>query len=108
MKILLKYGWEKVSNRDCLFVKPEKGLFLSVYVDDFRQAGKKQKTLTQFGKYERKTSIWDNQHHSLTTFIWVVLNENAKRAKILWTIPEKVCIQNLCGSKRKATLFRET
>ena len=30
-KILLKYGWEKVSNWECLsFVHREKGLFLSV------------------------------------------------------------------------------
>ena len=41
-KILLKYGWEKVSNRECLFVHREKGLFLSVYVDDMKLAGKKQ------------------------------------------------------------------
>ena len=41
-KILLKYGWEKVSNWECLFVNKEKGLFLSVYVDDFKLAGKKQ------------------------------------------------------------------
>ena len=41
-KILLKYGWEKVSNWECLFVHREKGLFLSVYVDDIQLAGKKQ------------------------------------------------------------------
>ena len=41
-KILLKYGWEKVSNWKCLFVHREKGLFLSVYVDDIKLAGKKQ------------------------------------------------------------------
>ena len=41
-KILLKYGWEKVSNSECLFVHREKGLFLSVYVDDIKLAGKKQ------------------------------------------------------------------
>ena len=29
-KILLKYGWEKVSNWECLFVNREKGFFLSV------------------------------------------------------------------------------
>ena len=33
-KILLKYGWEKVPNWECLFGHREKGLFLSVYVDD--------------------------------------------------------------------------
>ena len=40
-KILLKHGWEKVSNWECLFVHREKGLFLS-YVDDIKFAGKKQ------------------------------------------------------------------
>ena len=38
----MKYGWEKVSNWECLFVHREKGLFLSVYVDDIKLAGKKQ------------------------------------------------------------------
>ena len=41
-KILLKYGWEKVYNWECLFVHREKGLFLSVYVDDIKLAGQKQ------------------------------------------------------------------
>ena len=41
-KILLKYGWEKVSNWECLCVHREEGLFLSVYVDDIKLAGKKQ------------------------------------------------------------------
>ena len=41
-KIILKYGWEKVSNWECWFVHREKGLFLSVYVDDIKLAGKKQ------------------------------------------------------------------
>ena len=41
-KILLKYGWEKVSNWECLIVHCEKGLFLSVYVDDIKLAGQNQ------------------------------------------------------------------
>ena len=41
-KILLKYGREKVSNWECLFVHRVKGLFLSVCVDDIKLAGKKQ------------------------------------------------------------------
>ena len=41
-KTLLKHGWEKVSNWECFFVHLEKGLFLSVYVDDIELAGKKQ------------------------------------------------------------------
>ena len=41
-KILLRHGWEKDSNWECLFVHREEGLFLSVYVDDIKLAGKKQ------------------------------------------------------------------
>ena len=41
-KILLKHGWEKIPNLDCLFEHREKGLFLSVYVDDIKLTGKKQ------------------------------------------------------------------
>ena len=42
VNILLKYGWERVSNWECLFVHREKGFFLSVYVDDIKLAGKKR------------------------------------------------------------------
>ena len=41
-KILLKHGWEKIPNWECLFVHREKGFFLSVYVDDIKLVGKKQ------------------------------------------------------------------
>ena len=40
-KILLQHGWEKVSNWKCLFVHRQKGLSLSVHVDDVKLAGKK-------------------------------------------------------------------
>ena len=41
-KILLKHGWEKIPIWECLFVHREKGLFLSVYVDDLKLAGRKE------------------------------------------------------------------
>ena len=41
-KILLQHGWEKVFSWECLFVHRQKGLFLSVCVDDIKLAGKKQ------------------------------------------------------------------
>ena len=40
-RVLLKHGWEKIPNWECLFVHREKGLFLSGYVDDKKMAGKK-------------------------------------------------------------------
>ena len=41
-KVPLKHGWEKIPNWECLFVHREKGLFLSVYVDDIKLARKKR------------------------------------------------------------------
>ena len=41
-KALFKHGLEKVPNWERSFVNREKGLFLSVYVDDIKMAGKKQ------------------------------------------------------------------
>ena len=37
----MEYGWEKVPNWECVFENREKGLFLSVYVDDIKLAGEK-------------------------------------------------------------------
>ena len=42
-KILLKHGWEKIRNWECLFVHREKGFFSSVYVDDIKLAWKETK-----------------------------------------------------------------
>ena len=41
-KIFLQHGWENFSNWECLFVHREKGLFLSVFVDNIKLAGKKR------------------------------------------------------------------
>ena len=41
-EVTLKHCWEKIPNWECLFVHRKKGLFLSVYVDDMKLAGKKQ------------------------------------------------------------------
>ena len=76
-KILLKHGWEQVSNWECLFVHREKGLFLSVYVHDIKLAGKKQKKI-RCGKYSTKKSLWENQHLSLIMKTWCVLKDDVK------------------------------
>ena len=40
-KLKLEHGWEKVPNWEFLFITRAKGLFLSVYVDGIKRAGKK-------------------------------------------------------------------
>ena len=82
-KILLKHGWEKIPNWECFFVHREKGLFLSVYVDDMKLAGKKQifdpmwKVLNQEVDLGEPTSFLDHanlgwrNYHSLKIFVFL-------------------------------------
>ena len=71
-KILLKHGWEKVSNWECLFVHREKGLFLSVYVDDIKLIGRNQnidpmwKVLNKEVDLGEPTSFFDHENLECT------------------------------------------
>ena len=71
-KVLLKHGWEKIPNCECLFVHREKGLFLSVYVDDMNLAGKKHnidpmwKVLNKEVNLGEPTSFLDHVHLGCT------------------------------------------
>ena len=56
-KFLLKYGWEKVSNWECLFVHRGKRLFLSVYVDDIKLAGKKQNIVPMWKVHNKEVDL---------------------------------------------------
>ena len=77
-KILLKHGWEKIPNWECLFVHREKGLFLSVYMDDIKLAGKKQNLDPMCGNYSTKKVILENQHLSWIMKTWAALKDNVK------------------------------
>ena len=71
-KILLKHGWEKIPSWECLFVHREKGLFLSVYVDDIKLDGKKQniapmwKVLNKEVDLGEPTSLFDHVYLGCT------------------------------------------
>ena len=56
-KILLKHVLEKIPNWECLFVHREKGLFLSVYVDDIKLAGKKQNIEPMFKVLNKEVDL---------------------------------------------------
>ena len=55
----------------------EKGLFLSVYVDDIKLAGKKQ-NLDPMWKILNKEVDSENQHLSWIMYIWAALKDNVK------------------------------
>ena len=85
----------KSSELGMVIRSPRKGLFLSLYVDDIKLGGKKQ-NINPTWKILMNMLIWENQHHSLTTFTLVALKEKEKPAKILLTV-----LNDLCRSYRK-------
>ena len=48
----------------------------------------RNKIFIRCGKYSTKKLIWENQHLSLIMYIWGVLKDNVKEAKIVWKITE--------------------
>ena len=76
-KVLLKHGWEKVSNWECLFVHREKGLFLSVYVDDIKLAGKKR-NLDPMWKVLKEVDLGEPTSFLDHAYIWDVLKDHVK------------------------------
>ena len=80
-KILLKHGWEKIPNWECLFVHRQKGLFLSVYVDDIKLAGKKQNIDPDVERTKQRSWFGRTNIIPWPCFIWVALKENAKTSK---------------------------
>ena len=62
----------KIPNCECLFVHRENGLFLSVYVDDIKLAGKKQnldsmwKLLNKEVDLGEPTSVFDHKNLGCT------------------------------------------
>ena len=100
---------EEVPNWDCLFVLRQQGLFLSVYVDDIKMAGRKQ-YMAPMRRTGWNWSILENLHHFLTTYTWDALNANASRTKSLLVSSEKcsnheILLEQLknCLGRRKTT-----
>ena len=94
----------KIPNWECLFVHCEKGLFLSVYVDDIKLAGKKQKSWSdvestqQSGWFER-TNIFPR---SCVPGMYSETMWNKQR--YCWQIQNHVRIANFRGGSRETDI----
>ena len=69
-KVLLKYGLEKVSIWECLFVHREKRIFLICVMWMTSNWLERNETLIRCGKYSIKKLIWEDQHLSLIMYTW--------------------------------------
>ena len=73
---------------EMLIRTPWKGTILICICGRYQNWLVKSRVLVRLGKFSWKTLVWENQHHSSTMFIWNALKENARLARILWTISE--------------------
>ena len=96
----------KVLNWECLFVHWEKGLFLSVYVDDIKLAGKKQnidpmwKLLNKEVDLGEPTSFLDNVYS-----VWLHSTRLRNKQRYCGQLQSHVWIQNFRRSNRKITVL---
>ena len=85
--VLLKHGWEKIPNWECLSVHREKGLFFSVYVDDIKLAGKKQNLDPMWNVLNKEVGM--GEPTSFLDHLYLGCTERqCNIRKILWTITE--------------------
>ena len=66
----------KIPNWECLFVHREKGLFLSVYVDDIKLAGETKYSDPMWKALNKEVDL--GEHLSLIMYSWDALKDNVK------------------------------
>ena len=103
-KILLQHGWEKISNWECLFVHREKGLFLSVYVDDIKNWLERNKTLIRCGTYSTKKLIWGEPTSFLDHVYLVCTQRQCQIRRFCGQLQNHVRIANIRGESREITI----
>ena len=77
----MEHGWELVQNWECLFVHRQRGLLLSVYVDDINLAARKENLNPMWKVLNNEVDLGEPTS-------WDVLNDIAKHANILLTLTE--------------------
>ena len=88
-KVQFEHDWAKVPNLECLVVNREKGLFLSLYVDDIKLAGKKQNRDPMWKMLMKDVDLGEPTFFD-HVYLGSTQRECQKQAKILWTIT-KTC-----------------
>ena len=105
-KVLLKHGWEKIPNWECLFVHREKGLFLSVYVDDIKLAGKKHNIDPMWKVLNKEVDLGEPTSYLDHVYLGCTQRQCEISKDIVDNLQNHVWIANFCGGIGKITLKR--
>ena len=99
-KFYLNTFWKKSQIWECLSVNRAKRTILTCVWTRSNWLGK-GRTSIRLGKFWWKTSSWENQHHSLSMFLWVAPKDNVKTVRRLWIITKYVRIKDFCRTEKK-------
>ena len=105
---LLELGWEKIQNWGCMFVHRKQDLFLSVYVDDIKMAGKKQNLAPMWKKLMKKRRYWRTYIISWPRVFGMHPEGMQTKWSHHWTLHKKVRITYFCWSNREITGMAKT
>ena len=108
-KVLLEHGWEKVPNWECLFVNRARGLFLSVYVDDIKMAGKTQDIKPTWKIFMKDVDLGEPTSFLDHVYLGCTRRECQTSKRYCCELQKYVRIHYFCWSQRKTThqSFRE-
>ena len=94
----------KDSKLECLFVHRQKGVFLSVYVDDIKLAGKKQNIHPMWESSKQRSWFGRTNIFPWSCILGPALKDNVKWVKILWTITEPCLNREFQREEQKSVL----
>ena len=103
-KILLKHGWVKIPNWECLFVHREKGLFLSVYVDDINLAGKKQNLDPMWKVLNKEVDLGEPTSFLDHVYLGCTQRTMRNKQRYCGQLQNHVRIANFSGESREITI----
>ena len=103
-KILLKHGWEKFQIGKCLFVHREKRLFLSVYVDHIKLAGKKQNLDPMWKLLNKEVDLGRTNIFLGSCILGLHSTTMRNKQRYCGQLQNHVRIANFCGECREITI----
>ena len=94
----------KFPNWECLFVHREKGLFLSVYVDDIKLAGKKQNLDPMWKLLNKEVDLGEPTSFLDHVYLGCTQRQCENKQRYCGPLQNHVRIANFSGENRKTTI----
>ena len=104
-KVLLKHGWEKIPNWECLFVHREKGLFLSVYVDDIKIGWKETKSCSDVETTQQRSWFGRTNIFPGSCILGLHSTTMQNKQRYCGQVQNHVRIANFSGVNRKTHIL---